>query len=69
MLEYMELETILWVLLVVIILLCIQLDRFSRRTVNYIDSLQNRVSELEERLGISDTDDLDPLGFMHNDKE
>jgi len=69
MLEYLELETILWVLVVVIILLSIQLDRFSKRTINHIDSLQNRVNELEERLGVSETHDADPLGFIHNEND
>lgn len=69
MLDYIELETILWILVVVIALLCIQLDRLSRITTSHIDSLQTRVRELEERLGIKEAYDSDPLGFIHEEKE
>ena len=55
MIEYFGLENIVLFLVFVVIALAYQLDRSSKHAVDHIDKLQARVNELEERIGIKNS--------------
>lgn len=63
MIDYLGLENIVIFMAVVVAWLAYSIDRFSKRVNMHLDKLQTRVDELEERLGIKEPFDLDPLGF------
>jgi len=52
MIDYFGIENVLWFLVIGGFYIAYIHDRFSKNTLNHIDRLQNRVNELEERLGM-----------------
>ena len=52
MIEYFGIENIIYSILVVLAFAGFQIDRFSRHSLRHIDKLQERVDELEKRVGI-----------------
>ncbi len=52
MIEYFGVDNILYFVLAVLVIIGFQLDRFSRRSLKHIDRLQERIAELEKRLGL-----------------
>lgn len=69
MIEYVGLESIIAIIVVVILLLAYQLDRFSKHSIKHIDKLQERVNDLEERLGVTKSYENDPVGFVRKDDD
>ena len=53
MIEYIGLESIIIIIIIVVLLNAYQSDRFSKHAIKHIDRLQERVAELEKRLGLS----------------
>ena len=68
MLEVVGLENILWFIVISIAVIAFQIDRLSRRMVGYIDDLQDRVDELEKRVGSKEEVNIDALGFVREEK-
>jgi len=54
MIDYIGVDYLLGGLFVAVVIISIQLDRFSRHALKHIDQLQLRVDELERRLGINE---------------
>ena len=67
MIEYLGLENIIAVFSVVLVVVAFQLGRFSKNTLRHIDKLQERVDELEKRVGVQKGFDMDPLGFTRKE--
>ena len=54
MINYFGIENILVILIIVFLFMAYTHDKFSKNVLGHIDKLQNRVNELEERLGIKE---------------
>ena len=67
MLEFIQLEMVLWILIICFAAIVFHLDRLSKRLITHIDDLQIRVNELEEKCGIKEPFDPDPLGFTRDE--
>ena len=66
MIEYFGLDNIIYLLLVLHFITVIGLDARGRYLNKIIDKLQNRVDDLERRIGLSSEFDMDPIGFVRN---
>ena len=67
MIEQIGLDYIIGGLVLALIFMCYQLDKFSKHSLKHIDMLQERVNELEKRVGIQKEFDMDPIGFIRDD--
>ena len=63
MIDYLGLENVIYGVLIFLFYTAYKLDSSSKYALNHIGMLQARVDELEERLGIKEPFDMDPLGF------
>ncbi|NQZ30840.1 MAG: hypothetical protein HRU06_06175 [Oceanospirillaceae bacterium] len=66
MIDYFGIENIVVCLVFIVIAIIYQVDRSSKHSFNHIDTLQSRVYELEERIGIK-AFDSDPIGFVRKE--
>lgn len=52
MIEYFGVENIMYFVLAILVIMGLQIDRFSRHANKHIDRLQERIYDLEKRLGL-----------------
>ena len=69
MIEYFGVENIIYFILAALAFMAFQLDRLSSNALKHIDSLQERVYMLEERVGIKEEFDMDPIGFARKEDD
>ncbi len=67
MIEQIGLDYIVGGLVLALVFMGYQMDKFSKHSLKHIDNLQERVDELEKRLAIQQEFDMDPIGFVRSD--
>lgn len=66
MIEQVGIDYIIGSLVLALVVMAYQMDKFSKHSLKHIDMLQDRVDELEKRVGIQKEFDMDPIGFVRN---
>ena len=61
--NYVALENLVIILLICVVLLALILNSLANRTNTIIDRLEEKIMSLEERVGLKEPFDMDPIGF------
>jgi hypothetical protein len=67
MIEQIGLDNVIGGFILFLVIIGYQLDKFSKHSLKHIDMLQDRIDKLEEKVGIQEEFDMDPIGFARSE--